>query len=150
VHLLPPHAQSGETVVGEAQGIQRETSSSKPIPRRTRLRRGGRCRVVSVRTSSRASWANERVQQDGCGSARLEDYLLLRRPRPQKGGSCKGRVGRRTRLHRRQRGRNGRWIPQGTSTRETILEFIHLGWNRVNVRRARLPSPRCSRHKQSR
>ncbi len=150
MHLLPPHAQSGETVVGEAQGIQRETRSSKPVPRRARLRRHGRCRVVSVRTSSRASCPNERVRQNGCGSTRLEDYLLLRRPRPQTGGGCQGSLGRRARLHRRERRRNGRRIPQSTSTRETVLEFIHLGWNRVNVHRAGLPSTRCSRHKQPR
>ena len=150
MHLLPPHTQSGETVVGQAQGIQRETRPSKPVPRRPRLRRAGRCRMVPVRTSSRASRPNERVRQDGCSSTRLEDYLLLRRPRPSKGGSCEGRVGRRTGLHRRQRGRNGRRIPQGTSTRETILEFIHLGRNRVNVHRARLPSTWCPRHKQPR
>src|SRR2546426_9192931 len=74
-HLTPSLAKQWS---GKHRGIQRETSSSKPIPRRARLRRGGRCRVVSVRTSSRASWPDGWVRQDGCGSARLENYLLLR------------------------------------------------------------------------
>ncbi len=69
------------------QGVQRETCSSESVPRGPRLRRGGRRWVVSVRTSCRAPRPNERIQQAGCGSARLEDYVPIRRPRPEERGN---------------------------------------------------------------
>jgi hypothetical protein len=65
--------------------------------------------VVSVRTSCRAPGPNDRVPQAGCGSTRLEDYLLRRRPRPEGRGNREGRVERCTSHHRLQR----RWKVDG-------------------------------------
>src|SRR2546422_847876 len=98
-------------------------------------------------TSCRAPGPNERVRQAGSCSARLEDYVLLRRPRPQAGGSCEGCVGRRTPHDRRQRRWDGRWISNRHPPRETILEFILVEWNPINVRQARIPPAGSARYK---
>src|SRR5437879_734402 len=64
----------------------------------------------------------------GCGSSRLEDHVLLRRPQSEKAGSCRSRARRRTSPDRRQRRWGGRWL-SNRHARETVLELIPVRRN---------------------
>src|SRR5439155_6000117 len=122
--------------------VQEEACSSEPVPRSPSLRRAGRRWVVSVRAPSRTPWSDAWLWRYGRLSAGLEDYLLLRRPRPQTRRSCEGRAGRRTPVHRGQRRRDGRRIYNRPSQGAKILELIHLGRNRNTVSNTELPPTR--------
>src|SRR6266699_1347270 len=59
-------------------------------------------RMVEKHNGVWGGWWDTWLWQDGRRSARLENYMLLRRPRPQARGSCESRTGRRTPVHRSQ------------------------------------------------
>ena len=90
VRCLPSQARRVGRNGCREKGVQRETCSGESVPRGPCLRLIGRRWLVSVRTSCRTPSPNERIPQVGCGSARLEGYVLRRRPRPEGDGIAKG------------------------------------------------------------